>query len=60
MIEGWGSQRRLQLANAGLGALFDGNLNAGQVSHLDSFLTLIEITCAGVTELPSAKDARHC
>jgi hypothetical protein len=23
-------------------------------------LTLIEVTCAGGTELPSVKDARHC
>ena len=29
-------------------------------SSIDSSLILIEITCAGVTELPSLKDVRHC
>ena len=29
-------------------------------SSIDLSLTLIEVTCAGVTELPSVKDARHC
>ena len=31
-----------------------------EVRFKDLSLTLIEVTCAGVTELPSAKDARHC
>ena len=27
---------------------------------LGTLATRIEVTCAGVTELPSVKDARHC
>ena len=33
--------------------------SAKAVRLIDS-LTLIEVTCAGVTELPSLKDARYC
>ena len=37
------------------------SLPLGQGSQVYRFvLTLIEVTCAGVTELPSVKDARHC
>ena len=33
---------------------------ANTVRSTDSFLLLIEFTCAGVTELPSVRYARHC
>jgi integrase len=31
-----------------------------EVRFIDSSSTFIEVTCAGATELPSFKDARHC
>ena len=34
--------------------------SAKAVRFMDLSLTLIEVTCAGVTELPSVKNARHC
>ena len=33
---------------------------AKAVRFIDLSSTVIEVTCAGVTELPSLKDARHC
>jgi hypothetical protein len=33
---------------------------ANTIRSTDSSLTLIELTCAGVTELPSPREARHC
>ena len=33
---------------------------SGQCTFTDSLLLLIEFTCAGVTELPSVRYARHC
>ena len=43
------------------GSLEPNSLPLGQGSQVYRFvLTLIEVTCAGVTELPSVKDARHC
>ena len=34
--------------------------SAKAIRFKDLSLTLIEVTCAGVTELPSVEDARHC
>ena len=34
--------------------------HSAKAVRLISSLTLIEVTCAGVTELPFVKDARHC
>jgi hypothetical protein len=37
------------------------SLPLGQGSQVYRFvLDVIEVTCAGVTELPSVEDARHC